>query len=472
MLSKVFQVSRNYNEHMKRNGLKRHPPSVYDIHDTVLVRVRHPKKKPRMNYLKKDITSLTRSEEIKHRKMDPNLINKQADKSKYNIPLSRGEWVYRYGFTVIFDPLPNGDCQFSAIADQLKHIGIHRSPASLRQEVVNDLRTRPYLVDGTSLENFFGQNNLEAYLKSMSRRGTHGDHITVAEIFNVQFIIFSSIGPHGTRIIYPSGVYDDDIPTLFLAHDSEDEGEHYYSIQGDASSRATALSIFDTSNRITLQQGVGRRNSKRSNEGSCQNEGDLDGRDYPGSDGRRKERVDDVGCRNGEVVCIGEKDRGGESEDNVISANQEGGEAHGTDQDGGEKDGIDQEESEIDDTDKKSGKKNGIDKSVGELSAGEYSNEIDGKDTGGGSVSSRDQNKCSKSWSDDGGGDVGDRNGGNQSGRNGEGIEVGEIDVEKGEVSGEMTVKLIWMRNSRQRAVQQMTKKEMLMEDIHCPSAL
>jgi len=73
-----------------------------------------------------------------------------------------------------------------------------------KKEVVRDLRRNPLLPDGTPLNLFVGQNNLNAYLISMSNSGTFGDHITlarIAQMFNVQFVIFSSLGPTATRLI-------------------------------------------------------------------------------------------------------------------------------------------------------------------------------------------------------------------------------------------------------------------------------
>jgi len=40
------------------------------------------------------------------------------------------------GFQLAFDPLGDGNCQFSAIAHQLERIGIHRSASTVREEIV------------------------------------------------------------------------------------------------------------------------------------------------------------------------------------------------------------------------------------------------------------------------------------------------------------------------------------------------
>ena len=120
----------------------------------------------------KDITSTTGSEEKSREKLETNShtsLSYQRKPSKYYIALQRGEWIFnRFGFTIQLDLMPNGDCQFEAVANQLETIGIYRSADTLRQDVVRDLQRNPELPNGTSLQCFIGHNNLKAFLLSMS----------------------------------------------------------------------------------------------------------------------------------------------------------------------------------------------------------------------------------------------------------------------------------------------------------------
>jgi len=269
---------------MISRGIRHNPPSIYAVGDEVLVRVQHPKKKPTMEFVKvgkvtgrnlycgrykvkyrqqedirenwfsvKNLTSTTRSQEKKRKKFiktfPTSRLNSKRKRSQYYITLKRGEWIYTwFGFSIRLDPIPNGNCQFEAVADQLQTIGIYRSAATLRQDVVHDLQRNPHLPDGTPLHHFVGQNNLNAYLTSMEDSGTFGDHITLArlsQLFNVQFIVFSSLGQQATRFISPSGTFED-LPVLFLAHEAEGSGEHYYSISGDQESEMNVISLFSS----------------------------------------------------------------------------------------------------------------------------------------------------------------------------------------------------------------------------------
>ena len=139
------------------------------------------------------------------------------------------------GFSVQLDPTPNGNCQFEAMAEQLRRIGIYRSITSLRREIVNDLQHRPTKSAGTSLESFVHDNDIQTYLEEMEKSGTYGDNVTLqraSEMYNVQFIVLSSIGPHATQIVLPSGRYSPELQTLVLGHFAEGDGEHHVNLNG------------------------------------------------------------------------------------------------------------------------------------------------------------------------------------------------------------------------------------------------
>ena len=93
------------------------------------------------------------------------------------------------------DPTPDGNCQFEGVVDQLRGIGIFRSIASLRSEIVDDLAHRPTTSDGSPLDSLVDNNDLTTYLNDMATLGTNGDHMTLqraAELYHVQIVLGNS----------------------------------------------------------------------------------------------------------------------------------------------------------------------------------------------------------------------------------------------------------------------------------------
>ena len=257
---------------MINRDLSRNPPSIYNIHDRVLLKYKdsHHKVPKKYHVLKgkvvkrnlrlsrykllftpphshvavakwfsmNDITSVTQDIERRRTKKYTVQYNTQT-KNKYYIRYTREDRLASFqsaGFAVRLDPTPNGNCQFAAIADQLKGVGILRSAQTSRQEITHDLRAHPFASDGTPLQNFVDNNNLDNYLTNMEHYGTFGDHITLqraSELCNVQFVVLSTLGRCATRIISPTGHFADGLPTLVLGHIAEEQGEHYVSLQGN-----------------------------------------------------------------------------------------------------------------------------------------------------------------------------------------------------------------------------------------------
>lgn len=99
-----------------------------------------------------DITSVTRGDEKRRRKTFHQL-NIPTRKTCL-IAYTHKDHVKSFmssGMTVKLDPLPDGNCQFAAMADQLADLGIFRSPGTLREEIVSDLAANPFTVDGIPL---------------------------------------------------------------------------------------------------------------------------------------------------------------------------------------------------------------------------------------------------------------------------------------------------------------------------------
>ena len=117
-------------------------------------------------------------------------------------------------------------------------LGIFRSLATLRDEIVQNLRSNPFTINVTPLSHYVDGNDWDAYLDSMSRCGTYGDHLTLqraAEIFNVQFLIISTLGIDASSIISPSNTYSGSLPLLVLGHIAEGHGEHNLNLEGPVS---------------------------------------------------------------------------------------------------------------------------------------------------------------------------------------------------------------------------------------------
>lgn len=100
-----------------------------------------------------------------------------------------------------------------------------------------DFQSNPQTTHGTPLANYV-EGSWDAYLQSMDQQGTYGDHITLqraSELFNVQVLVISTLGPNATSLIAPSNVYNENLPVLILGHIAGGHGEHYVSLSGPVS---------------------------------------------------------------------------------------------------------------------------------------------------------------------------------------------------------------------------------------------
>ena len=85
-----------------------------------------------------------------------------------------------------------------------------------------------HAMNGIYLSNFI-EVQWHDYVQSMQDSGTHGDHLTLqrtSTIFNVQFMIVSTLGVDATAIVSPHGHYDESLPLLILGHFAEGCGDH------------------------------------------------------------------------------------------------------------------------------------------------------------------------------------------------------------------------------------------------------
>ena len=129
------------------------------------------------------------------------------------------DWLDRYDFSIQYNPYLNG-WDLDICRDRPRHWTI------------------PILQWRSLLTNFLDNQDLMPYLRAIVQDGTYGtygDHITLQRctvIYNVQFMVLSSLGPAATSIISMTGRYNEHIPTLYVNHLEEGQGKHYLSIEG------------------------------------------------------------------------------------------------------------------------------------------------------------------------------------------------------------------------------------------------
>ena len=126
-----------------------------------------------------------------------------------------------------FDPLGNGNCQFSAIAYQLHCLGIHRAASKVRKGIVKYLEENQNDQQGMSLEKFLGIP-FSQYLREMATDGTYGDDLTLraaSNIYNVKITLVSSLGNESQLGINPTEFQS--FERIVLGHFAEAYREHY-----------------------------------------------------------------------------------------------------------------------------------------------------------------------------------------------------------------------------------------------------
>ena len=132
--------------------------------------------------------------------------NKKMYKKNYLIPYSNHREKFTdINFSISYDPAKDANCQFSALCHELANIGIFRSAETLREEIVSYLESHPNSPDGTPTELFAG-TPWDQYLRLMARDGSYGDHLTLqaaADVFNIQIVIYSTLGTVATQTISP-----------------------------------------------------------------------------------------------------------------------------------------------------------------------------------------------------------------------------------------------------------------------------
>ncbi|KAI8496272.1 hypothetical protein Bbelb_261130 [Branchiostoma belcheri] len=125
----------------------------------------------------------------------------------------------------------DGNCMFHAISDQLLYIDGHViTHVQLRQGIVNYLRSNPSNDCGDHMRMYVADQDWDAYLASMSREGTWGDHIVLqamATMLGRDIRIISSVESDNYEIVLSPRLAHLTRPPLLLGHLAEN---HYYSL--------------------------------------------------------------------------------------------------------------------------------------------------------------------------------------------------------------------------------------------------
>ncbi|CAH3194853.1 unnamed protein product, partial [Porites evermanni] len=127
------------------------------------------------------------------------LLEARIESSKTELSQALKTTALEKGFA-ISDNQGEGNCMFFALSEQLDLIkGIQMSHDELRRTIVQHLRENPRLPDGTELFHFVdGHPSWDAYLTSMIKDGTWGDHVILhgaANCFQTCIHVISSL-PH------------------------------------------------------------------------------------------------------------------------------------------------------------------------------------------------------------------------------------------------------------------------------------
>ena len=199
----------------------------------------HSEKKERKWVPVDDITSITlQCEKQKQQEARLSKRKKQEHHKEYLITKGKEDYaeaIEDQGFHIVYNPPGPGSCQFAALSRQIRKLGIHRSPKTIRKEIVEYLERNPYDSDGFPLLEHLTDNEFASwtnYIEYMAQDGTCGDKLTLyaaANLYNVEIRIASSLGEGGQHVFSPTT--SNSKATVNLGHFAENEGEHYVSLE-------------------------------------------------------------------------------------------------------------------------------------------------------------------------------------------------------------------------------------------------
>ncbi|KAL9971248.1 hypothetical protein ACROYT_G023755 [Oculina patagonica] len=229
---RALRYSRRMNERMVKRYARLCKTPAYKRGDEVLVRYRPDRRgnipPKRRVVLKGTIVKKGKTNAMYKVRIVPPKSEKEIEKWDDHL-----ETFSAMGYSVVHNPRGDGNCQFEALRFWLQRLGFYRSEESIREEIVRYLTQNPFNADGIPLENFAAMP-WDRYLTAMSQDGEYGDHLTLqaaADIFNIEIVVVSSLGPDATVVISPTSSIP--VATIQLGHFAEGDGEHYVCVEGE-----------------------------------------------------------------------------------------------------------------------------------------------------------------------------------------------------------------------------------------------
>ena len=259
------------NERVIRRSINSLKTPTYEINDRVLIRLRAGNK--RISKAKVVMGNvIQRNEKLYMYKVTYHLNNnaktkwisirdltgstlslqkKRMQQTRLDVQLNNSSQLF--ASPTIFNPAPDGNCQFAAIAYAIQQLVIYRLAATLRSEDIEYLMRNRYVGIQNSVlwTEAIGEDE-NKYIIWMSQNAVFGDHLMLqvaAEIVNVQILIDSTI-QHGSTILTPSGstAFNRALPTIVLGHQDETSGTHYVVPRNDM---RDVHQIVESSRQIT-----------------------------------------------------------------------------------------------------------------------------------------------------------------------------------------------------------------------------
>ena len=160
----------------------------------------------------------------------------------------------KQGFTILLDPQGDGNCQFAAVADQLKRlnlVGKDTNVDQIKNRVIEFLERNDYL---RSIYRDSRDRNLDTVIELLRRTNEYGDELTlfaISNIYGIQIIIIKAeeygIKKDSDGNLYQpdrlvnagGGNFSESMNTILLgfadggAGDAHQDAGHYFSITID-----------------------------------------------------------------------------------------------------------------------------------------------------------------------------------------------------------------------------------------------
>jgi len=145
------------------------------------------------------------------------------------------------GFLLKYDPPKIGNCQFDALADQLRYVkgpNFQLSSKDIRDSVVTYMEKHPEIFEG-----FCGKNNTtwNEYILQMKSPDEYGDHLTLTaclKLYGVSIMILNASSKERSLLLRSDEISSKETvnleQTLILGYYPEGQGSHYVSLKADS----------------------------------------------------------------------------------------------------------------------------------------------------------------------------------------------------------------------------------------------